>query len=66
MNPKAKALGRPPKSIKKEIQDELNPSSTDRNVQKEFFMNKVEEFIPDKFSIESKQDLSHYSYILDQ
>ena len=66
MNPKAKALGRPPKSIKKEIQDELNPGSTDRNAQKEFFMNKVEEFIPGKSSIESKHDPSHYSSVLDQ
>ena len=61
-----KKIGKPPKSIKKEIQDEVNPGSADRQTQLDFFRDKVEDFLPDKYDIESRHDLSYYSYVLDQ
>lgn len=65
MNPKGK-IGKPPKSIKKEIIDEINPGSSKKDEQKEFYRGKVEEFLPDKYDITSKHDMSYYSYVLDQ
>jgi hypothetical protein len=59
-------VGQLPKSIKAGIKEELNSGTTNREEQKNWFEEKVSDFLPDKYDINSKHDLSYYSYILDQ